>query len=755
MNKARTSASDRRPSRRAHRVHLIGRVRSALALGLFVAVLTSTSTSAYADPTSSQPTVRPAVTSVEDLSCPQTPAPGHATCLSQAVSLSESGTGTRTGRAHPLTTASSDAIAYTAANLRRMYNVPPVTGSPEIAIVVAGHYSDIKTSMDYYRTQMGLPACTSCFTEFNQDGQQGPYPTWSGTGWGGETLLDVEMVSAICPTCYIDLIEADSNSSADLDAAVKVAARFAHWVSMSWGSAEVASDVNRNGTTFVDYSTRWHDVFVAGTGDEGYGADDLLFPGTSPNVVAVGGAAPLPDSTSPRGYSESAWHGAGSGCSQFQPQPYWQAAIPAISQSCSTRAAADVSAVAGSNTDQTVGVRVWSNSIGWAVYTGTSVAAPIIATLYAIAGNSTSPLAPYTNAAAHPEWVNDVTGGSTLNCPSGTGRLCTAAAGWDGPTGVGTPANVNLFLAPGATPIVYPSVTVNDPGSQSTVAGTGVDLAMTASTSNFSSPSESYTWAATGLPAGVTISSSTGEITGAPSTVGTYSVSVSATGSSSGAVGTTTFTWVVDPSPHVVTISAASQSGRVGVGMGTQVAASTSNLPGGESYTWTAVGLPAGVSISPSTGRISGTPLTQGFYTSTVTATGTISQVSGTTSVAWDIEAATPPPTTSPGTPVHTVGPGKSRALRVAKVGKVKGQARAGKTVKAVLPKLTTTTGQAVTGVTGKIAWYVNGHLVKTGAKKLRLKAAWRHKKLTFKATYAASASYDGLVFTSAKTRVK
>jgi hypothetical protein len=517
-----------------------------------------------------------------------------------------------------------------------MYNVPPVTGSPTVAIVTAGHYPYTRASMDYYRTQMQLPPCTTCFLELNQYNQKGPLPTWTGDGWGGETDLDVQMVSAICPTCNIVLVEAESDSTSDLEAAVSVAARNAHWVSMSWGSPEMPTDVNRN-STYVDASSKWHDLYVAGTGDWGYGAGNLLYPSTSPNVVGAGGTAPLPDAASARGFSETAWINAGSGCSAYQAKPAWQSALPGAGTGCTTKGSADVSAVAGSNTAQTVGVQVWSNAIGWSIYRGTSVATPIIATMYAIAGNQTAPNAPYTNAAAHPEWVNDITSGSTTNCPAGDVRLCTATTGWDGPTGLGTPANVNLFLAPGATPIAYPSVNVTAPAAQQTVAGTRVNLQATASTSAYPS-TESYSWSATGLPDGVSISSSTGGISGAPTAVGAYTVVLTATGNSSSAVGTASFTWAVTAPPKVVTINSAGQAAQVGVDVDVQLSASTSNLPGGESYTWTATDLPSGLSIS-STGRITGTPTTAGSFTSIVTANGNISGASATKSLTWTIAA--------------------------------------------------------------------------------------------------------------------
>lgn len=115
-----------------------------------------------------------------------------------------------------------------------------------------------------------------------------------------------------------------------------------------------------------------------------------------------------------------------------------------FSTGCAKRAVSDVSAVA----DPASGVAVYDSFsyqgyVGWLVFGGTSVSSPIIASVFALAGNaaSTTNNYPYTHYST--SVFNDVTSGSNGTC-SPT-QLCTARAGWDGPTGLGTPNGVGGF----------------------------------------------------------------------------------------------------------------------------------------------------------------------------------------------------------------------------------------------------------------------------------------------------------------------
>jgi hypothetical protein len=108
-----------------------------------------------------------------------------------------------------------------------------------------------------------------------------------------------------------------------------------------------------------------------------------------------------------------------------------------------------VSAVA----DPATGVSVYDSygSTGgnnWYVFGGTSVAAPIIGGVYAVSGNTAG--VPASLAYSAPAGsLFDVTSGSNGRCTRGknaTGAyLCTGRAGYDGPSGMGTPIGTGAF----------------------------------------------------------------------------------------------------------------------------------------------------------------------------------------------------------------------------------------------------------------------------------------------------------------------
>ncbi|TQM84747.1 subtilisin family serine protease [Saccharothrix saharensis] len=119
--------------------------------------------------------------------------------------------------------------------------------------------------------------------------------------------------------------------------------------------------------------------------------------------------------------------------------------------------------------------------------------------------------------------------------PPTVNAAIVAAATSDKITSPGTGSANKLLFTGTATP-GGPAVT--NPGNQSTVVGTPVSLQLSAS-----GGTAPYTFSATGLPAGLSISSS-GLISGTPTTTGTYSVTVTATDSAS-RTGSTTFSWAI------------------------------------------------------------------------------------------------------------------------------------------------------------------------------------------------------------------
>jgi subtilase family serine protease len=299
-----------------------------------------------------------------------------------------------------------------------------------VAIVDAFDDPNAEADLGVYRAQFGIAACTTangCFAKVNQNGVQGSYPR-ADSGWAQEISLDLDMVSAICPNCHILLVEATTNSFANLAASVNTAASLgANAISNSYGGGEFATEVN-------DIAFNHPGIAItASSGDSGFGAQ---YPAASPFVTSVGGTTLTQNGSS---FSETAWSGAGSGCSAFEPQQSWQAAVPAITAVCGRRAIADVSAVA----DPATGVDVYDTyqASGWLVFGGTSVASPIIASVYALAGNAGT--VNYGSFSySHTASLHDVTSGSNGNCGN---VLCNAASGWDGPTGNGTPNGTGGF----------------------------------------------------------------------------------------------------------------------------------------------------------------------------------------------------------------------------------------------------------------------------------------------------------------------
>jgi hypothetical protein len=311
------------------------------------------------------------------------------------------------------------------ADLRSAYALPASGGAGRtIAIVDAYDDPTAESDLAQYRTQYGLPPCTTangCFRKVNEQGQASPLPTVD-TGWASEISLDLDMASAICPSCNILLVEASQATTDDLGTSVNTAVSLgASVVSNSYGGGEDSTVVAADQSYFHHPG-----VFItASSGDSGFG---VQYPASSAYVTAVGGTS-LVQSAGGRGWTETAWNGAGSGCSAFIAKPSWQ-----HDSGCSMRMEADVSAVADPNT----GVAVFDQG-AWAVYGGTSVASPVVASIFALTGNTG---ADGSYSYVHPGSFFDVTSGTNGTCsPS---YECTAGPGYDGPTGNGTPDGADL-----------------------------------------------------------------------------------------------------------------------------------------------------------------------------------------------------------------------------------------------------------------------------------------------------------------------
>ena len=344
-------------------------------------------------------------------------------------------------------------MGYGPSDLQSAYALDPSLGEGmTVGIVDAFGYSKAEADLAMYRSTFGLPACTSasgCLKIVGQDGgAPPPDPTNSKNAqWNGEAALDIDMVSAACPKCKIILVLVNSDQDDGLELGQQTAATLgANVISNSWGGPD--NDPSSEEHYFM--TTPAVGIFVA-SGDLGYDNQDSSpsgpdYPSTSSYAIGVGGTALTRTTSNARGWSELPWGedsgqgAAGSSCSAMIPKPTYQAAVIPDSV-CKFRAAADTSAVASLKT----GVAVYQG--GWGVAGGTSVASPLVATIFAMNGEALAgPSLPYL----HPDAFTDVTGGTTANSNDSTGQcgapLCIAGTGWDGQTGMGTPIGSALHM---------------------------------------------------------------------------------------------------------------------------------------------------------------------------------------------------------------------------------------------------------------------------------------------------------------------
>jgi subtilase family serine protease len=328
-----------------------------------------------------------------------------------------------------------DVSGWTPSNIQARYDLPSSTnGSGQIVgIVDAYDNPDVATDIAAYRSEFGLG--TAKFYKYNESGQQSNYPSGS-VGWGVEIALDVEMVSAACPLCTIYLIEANSSDSSDLQTAeleaVKLGAKIVSnsWICYGSNSCVDASDFSQKGI-----------LYLAASGDEGY--DHNGNPESLASVVSVGGTVMSETSSK---YSEVVWDDAGGGCSNNGSgtgvtKPTWQ-----TDPDCKYRTDADVSAVAWNMAEyDTYGYP------GWFTVGGTSVASPLTAAVFGLAGNSSSQNAGEgfwkAKKKKQKKDLHVITSGSDGSC--GGEYLCEAGTGqfktYAGPTGWGTPDGIKLY----------------------------------------------------------------------------------------------------------------------------------------------------------------------------------------------------------------------------------------------------------------------------------------------------------------------
>jgi hypothetical protein len=426
---------------------------------------------------------------------------------------------------------------YTPHDLSTIYGFNPNRARSNQTVAIVDWYRDpkVRADLNHFDHQYDFPKETSTsFRVVNQSGKASPLPR-RDTNSAVEITLDVQSVRAVCHTCKILLIEAKGPFDADLATAQNTAARLgADEISDSYGEPEhkiapkILAAYNHPGV-----------AITVSTGDHGWYGWDFAnphgpgaqsapsFPSTAPTVVSVGGTA-VGERPNGSRQVELVWnenrkedkfglrHGpagaTGGGCSARYPAKPWQLHYPNYGKAgChGKRLAADVSAIA----DPQTGFDIYDSfgQPGWITVGGTSLAAPVTAAMFALAGGAHGAAYPasslYVNARLHRASVYDVharpgfgsyASGSGLcggvpakTCgnyvfnhpitgPSGhrshnpnalgvglldcsfshnprnnhnatsTSRECNTFPGFDGPTGLGTPNSLRLYTATNPT----------------------------------------------------------------------------------------------------------------------------------------------------------------------------------------------------------------------------------------------------------------------------------------------------------------
>ena len=362
--------------------------------------------------------------------CPAAPA-GQMRCFALYRPQQRNGLARAAGEvSHP--------AGWSAQALEHAYRLPVSRHSHQtVAVSIAFRTPKLADYLATYRRHFHLPACATasgCLRIVNQQGKAKPVaPSGLGTGWDLEATLDVSMISAACPRCKILVVEGNSANFPDLARTEVTAARLgAQVISNSYGGRETGSAMR-----FArDYRLAGHTI-VASSGDLGF--DAANFPASLAVVTAVGGTT-LHRARNVRGFSERAWNdpadfaAGGSGCSAYVTKPSWQ-----HDSHCGGRTVADISAVASN-------VPVFNRFYGgWITVAGTSVAAPLVAGAYGLAGNASHRTPRYLYR--HRRDFFDITAGNNalIGPPGqvcGSDYLCQARKGYDAPTGLGTPDGI-------------------------------------------------------------------------------------------------------------------------------------------------------------------------------------------------------------------------------------------------------------------------------------------------------------------------
>jgi subtilase family serine protease len=326
------------------------------------------------------------------------------------------------GVGNPLASTSPTGLSPT--TIKSAYTFPTsltAGGGKTIAIVDAFDDPNAESDLGVFSAQYGLPACTTangCFRKVNQSGGSS-YPR-KDAGWALEISLDVQWAHAIAPGANILLVEASTNSFANLLAAEDYAKMHATYVSNSWGGSEFSGE----GSYDSHFSQSGVSFFVS-SGDAGLPAE---YPSASPGVISVGGTT-LRFGPGGTFSSETGWSGSGGGCSAYESK---NPAQQTGSVSCSgKRATPDVSLDA----DPASGVSVYDTvryqgQQGWFTVGGTSASSPMWAARSAVAGAVVDASYVYGSSITY----RDITSGNNGASALPGYDLVTGRGSWTGTT---------------------------------------------------------------------------------------------------------------------------------------------------------------------------------------------------------------------------------------------------------------------------------------------------------------------------------
>lgn len=413
-------------------------------------------------------------------------------------------------------TTTGPAGGYTPADLSSGYGFNPNTNrsTTTVAVVLWNDDPTALEDLDKFDAHYNLPPETpTSFRKVDQTGgSELPAPDSDAAI---EESLDIQAIRGVCHSCRILLVEANTAADSDLAVAENYAATHASVVNNSWGGGEQNAPSPSLVSAFAGHPGV---ALVVSSGDSGwYDWDYANYqsppddPGLAPNypssdthVIAVSGTTLTLTSSGGRA-SEAVWNNdgredvdgatgagvAGGGCSKRYTAAGWQSHFVGYPSACGgKRLAADISADADPMTGYDIYDSYGAGGTGWQTVGGTSLSAPIISAMVALAGGTggvTNPGATlYANALHHPSTVYDVTSGGTGFCdgdtpahcasvsdselgttnpniyvgarvdcnwpnttsttaPASANRECNAAKGYDGASGLGTPNGLGVF----------------------------------------------------------------------------------------------------------------------------------------------------------------------------------------------------------------------------------------------------------------------------------------------------------------------